>query len=75
MARHYGHTVTGLGPKQPVESVARAIADCVEHPRPEVYPNAKSRALGILSLVAPAFTDRFVRKFARHRDDAARAQS
>jgi short-subunit dehydrogenase len=74
MARHYGHDVTGLGPKQPVEHVARAIADCVERPRPEVYPHAKSRALGILSLVAPAFTDRFVRRFARHRDAAARAQ-
>jgi hypothetical protein len=39
-----------------------------------VYPHAKSRALGILSLVAPAYTDRFVRRFARHRDEAARAQ-
>jgi short-subunit dehydrogenase len=74
MARKYGHEVTGLGPRQPVESVARAIADCVERPRPEVYPHAKSRALGILSLVAPAYTDRFVRRFARHRDEAARAQ-
>ena len=75
MARHYGHHVTGLGPRQPVELVARAIADCVERPRPEVYPHAKSRALGILSLVAPAFTDRFVRKFARRRDAAAGAES
>jgi short-subunit dehydrogenase len=75
MARHYGHEVTGLGPRQPVEHVARAIAECVERPRPEVYPQAKSRALGILSLLAPAFTDRFVRKFARRRDEAARAES
>ena len=74
MARKYGHEVTGLGPKQPVEAVARAIADCVERPRPEVYPHATSRALGILSLLAPAFTDRFVRKFARRRDEAARAE-
>jgi NAD(P)-dependent dehydrogenase (short-subunit alcohol dehydrogenase family) len=74
MARHYGHHVTGLGPRQPVAIVARAIADCIERPRPEVYPHAKSRALGILSLVAPAFTDRFVRKFARHRDAAAGAE-
>lgn len=75
MARHYGHHVRGLGPRQPVEVVARAIAGCIERPRPEVYPHAKSRALGILSLVAPAFTDRFVRKFARHRDAAAGAES
>jgi short-subunit dehydrogenase len=75
MARKYGHEVTGLGPKQPVERVARAIADCVERPRPEVYPHARSRALGIMSLLAPAFTDRFVQKFARRRDDAARAES
>ena len=73
MARHYGHRVTGLGPRQPVDVVARAVAACVERPRPEVYPHAKSRALGILSLVAPAFTDRFVRKFARRRDAAAGA--
>ena len=71
MARHYGHDVTGLGPRQPVQVVARAIAECIEHPRPEVYPHAKSRALGILSLIAPAYTDRFVRKFARRRDAAA----
>jgi short-subunit dehydrogenase len=74
MARHYGHRVTGLGPRQPVDVVARAIAECIEHPRPEVYPHAKSRALGILSLIAPAYTDRFVQKFARHRDAAAHSQ-
>jgi short-subunit dehydrogenase len=74
MARHYGHQVTGLGPRQPVDVVARAIAECIEHPRPEVYPHAKSRALGILSLIAPAYTDRFVQKFARHRDAAAHPQ-
>ncbi|HTI38851.1 MAG TPA: SDR family oxidoreductase [Vicinamibacterales bacterium] len=71
MVRHSGHRITGLGPRQPVELVARAIADCVERPRPEVYPHAKSRALGIISLLAPALTDRFVRKFARRRDAAA----
>jgi short-subunit dehydrogenase len=74
MARHYGHRVTGLGPRQPVDVVARAIAECIGHPRPEVYPHAKSRALGILSLIAPAYTDRFVQKFARHRDAAAHSQ-
>ena len=75
MARHYGQRVTGLGPRQPVDVVARAIAGCIERPRPEVYPHAKSRALGILSLIAPAYTDRFVRKFARRRDAEAGADS
>ena len=67
MARDYGHTVAGLGPKQPVEEVARAIVDAIEHPRPEIYPHAKSRALPILNAVAPAFTDRLMRKYGRRR--------
>jgi short-subunit dehydrogenase len=71
MSRDYGHQVSGLGPRQSVEDVARAIVACVHRPRPEVYPHGKSRALAILSLVAPAFTDRFVRKFGRRRDAAA----
>ena len=68
MARDYGHTVRGLGPKQSVDDVARAIVNCVRRPRPEVYPHAPSRALALLTIVAPAFSDRFVRKFARSRD-------
>jgi NAD(P)-dependent dehydrogenase (short-subunit alcohol dehydrogenase family) len=71
MKRDYGHDVSGLGPRQPVEEVARAIVACVRHPRPEVYPHGTSRALAILSLLAPAFTDRFVRRFGRRRDEAA----
>src|SRR4051812_14632670 len=68
MARDYGHTVAGLGPKQTVDDVARAIVGCVKRPRPEVYPHGPSRALAILNIVAPALTDTFVRKFARRRD-------
>ena len=67
MARDYRHTVEGLGPKQPVEHVARAIVEAIRHPRPEIYPHAKSRALPILNAVAPAFTDRLMRKYGRHR--------
>lgn len=74
MERDFGHAVTGMGPRQPVEIVARAIADCIRRPRPEVYPYAKSRALAMLSLAAPAFTDGFVRKFGRRRDLAANRQ-
>ena len=45
MARDYGHKVSGLGPKQSVDQVAAAIVECLRHPRPEVYPLKKSRAL------------------------------
>jgi short-subunit dehydrogenase len=67
MARDYGHRISGLGPKQPVDDVARAIVGAIERPRPEVYPHAKSRGLTILNALAPGFTDRFVRKFGRRR--------
>lgn len=70
MERDYGYAVRALGPRQHVDEVARAIVRCVQHPRPEVYPHATSRALGILSLVAPSFADRFVRRFGRRRDTA-----
>jgi short-subunit dehydrogenase len=68
MARDYGHAVSGLGPKQSVDDVARAVVRCVHRPRPEVYPHAPSRALALLNVVAPRFTDRFVQKFGRRRD-------
>jgi short-subunit dehydrogenase len=67
MARDYGHTVAGLGPKQSVDHVAGAIVEAIRHPRPEIYPHAKSRALPILNAAAPAFTDRLMRKYGRHR--------
>ena len=68
MTRDYGHHVSGLGPKQSVDDVARAIVRCVRRPRPEVYPHRMSRALTLMNHVAPAFTDRFVQKFGRRRD-------
>lgn len=67
MARDYGYRIAGLGPKQTVDDVARAIADCIRRPRPEVYPHRVSRGLTILNALAPAFTDRFVRKYGRRR--------
>jgi NAD(P)-dependent dehydrogenase (short-subunit alcohol dehydrogenase family) len=68
MRRDFGHTAQGLGPKQMPDDVARAIAACIWHPRPEVYPHRKSRAVAVLNIIAPAFTDRLVRKFGRKRD-------
>jgi len=67
MRRDYGYSVEGLGPRQPVERVAQAILDCLHRPRPEVYPHAKSRALAVLSIVAPGFADRLVQKYGRRR--------
>jgi NADP-dependent 3-hydroxy acid dehydrogenase YdfG len=69
MERDYGHSVSGLGPKQSVDDVARAVVACVRRPRPEVYPHRMSRGLTILNAVAPGLTDRVVRKFGRRRDE------
>jgi short-subunit dehydrogenase len=68
MTRDYGHHVSGLGPRQSVDAVARAIVRCVKRPHPEVYPHTMSRALTLMNHLAPAFADRFVKKFGRRRD-------
>ena len=67
MERDFGHSVAGLGPRQSVDDVARAIVACVRRPRPEVYPHGISRGLTILNAAAPALTDRLVRKYGRRR--------
>ena|SRR5436190_7161304 len=67
MARDYGHRVSGLGPKQSVDDVARAVLGCIRRPRPELYPHALSRGLTVLNALAPGFTDWFVRKYGRRR--------
>lgn len=67
MQRDYGHAVNGLGPKQEADSVAAAVEAAILKPRPEVYPYARSRALAIISVIAPAFTDRIVKKYGRRR--------
>lgn len=68
MERDYGHSASGLGPKQSMDDVARAVVACVRKPVPEVYPYRMSRALAILNAVAPGFTDRMVRKYGRQRE-------
>jgi NAD(P)-dependent dehydrogenase (short-subunit alcohol dehydrogenase family) len=67
MERDYGHTVSGLGPKQSVDDVAASIVGCVRRPVPEVYPHRLSKALTIVNAVAPGFTDTLVRKYGRRR--------
>ena len=68
MKRDFGHAVEGLGPKQTADSVAAAIEAAILKPRPEIYPYAKSRALAILGVLAPRFTDRLVQKYGRRRE-------
>ena len=67
MQRDYGHSVSGLGPKQSVDDVAGAIVDCIRRPVPEVYPHRLSKALAVVNAIAPGFTDRLVRKYGRRR--------
>src|SRR5688572_5980737 len=71
MQRDYGHSVSGLGPKQSVDDVARAVVACIRRPRPEVYPHRASRALAILNAIAPGFTDRLTRRYGRRREVAS----
>ncbi len=68
MARDYGHSVKGLGPKQSADAVARAVVACLHRPAAEVYPLATSRGLTIINALAPGFADRLVRKYGRRRE-------
>ena len=68
MARDYGHSVKGLGPKQSADTVAAAVLRCIRKPVAEVYPHRKSRALTVINAVAPGFADSLVRKYGRRRE-------
>ena len=67
MARDFGHRVSGHGPRQSPDAVARAIVACVRSPRPEVYPMRASWLLALLGVIAPALADRVVQRFGRRR--------
>jgi short-subunit dehydrogenase len=69
MRRDYRQSVSGLGPKQSVDDVARAIVACVRKPKAEVYPYATSRALTVVNAVAPSLTDKVVRRYGRRREE------
>ncbi len=66
--RDFGVQVSGGGPQQSADEVARAVVDCLVSPKPEVYPHRAARGLAILAVLAPAWTDRFVKRFARRRE-------
>jgi short-subunit dehydrogenase len=68
MARDYGHTVRGLGPKQSADVVAAAVVGCIRRPSAEVYPLARSRALTVINAVAPGLADRLVKRYGRRRE-------
>lgn len=65
IARDFGQTVQGHGPKQSADHVARCIARCIVTPRAEVYPYRWAKILSVLSVIAPAQADRLVRRFRR----------
>jgi NAD(P)-dependent dehydrogenase (short-subunit alcohol dehydrogenase family) len=65
--RDFGHDVSGHGPRQSAETVARAIVDCIITPKAEVYPLRKAWWLSVLAVVAPARADRVVQRFGRRR--------
>ncbi|MCC7007930.1 MAG: SDR family NAD(P)-dependent oxidoreductase [Acidobacteria bacterium] len=67
IARDFGHTVRGKGPRQSADVVARAIVRCMVSPRPEVYPYRPAWLLSVLSVIAPAQADRLMRRFGRRR--------
>lgn len=67
IARDFGHTVSGKGPRQTADTVARAIVRCMISPRAEVYPLGWAWWLSVLSVVAPAQADRFIKRFGRRR--------
>lgn len=69
--RDFGREVGAAGPRQSAEAVARAIVDCIVRPRAEVYPYSRAKLLSILSVAAPAQTDRLVHRFRRRSVPAA----
>ena len=69
MERDFGHSVTGLGPRQSMDDVARAIVRGIRRGDVEIYPHGPSRALTVLNAVAPRFTDRLVRRYGRRRTE------
>ena len=63
--RDYGREITGKGPRQTADRVARLIVECVVSPKAEVYTVAKSKWFAVLGVVAPARTDRLAKRFGR----------
>ena len=67
MRRVGGVASRARGPRQRAEQVADAIARGIARPVAEIYPYRMARGLVLLNAIAPAFCDRFVKRFGRHR--------
>jgi NADP-dependent 3-hydroxy acid dehydrogenase YdfG len=67
IARRFGVTVEGRGPRQTADQVAHAIVRALRSRAPEVYPLRRARLLVLLNTLAPGLADRVVRRFARRR--------
>jgi short-subunit dehydrogenase len=65
MTRESGFATEAQGPKQDVSVVADAIARAIERPVAEVFPYRNARLLAVLNAIAPATTDRMVRRWGR----------
>jgi NAD(P)-dependent dehydrogenase (short-subunit alcohol dehydrogenase family) len=65
VTRDFGQDVQPKGPRQSADRVARAITECVVHPKAEVYPYPLAWWLAVLSVTAPGITDRVVRRWGR----------
>jgi len=53
-----------------VEDVAAAMLRCLERPRAEVFPYRPSRAFALMTVLAPAISDRIARRYGRTRVEA-----
>lgn len=65
MAREWGQDVTGAGPRQSPEHVARAMVKALRRPRADVYPFAAARLVAAAATLAPGLADRVAARFSR----------
>jgi short-subunit dehydrogenase len=72
MARDYGYSVSGFGPKQSAAHVADAVVRCLRRPRAEVYPYRASRLLTAMNALAPGLIDRIMKRFGRRRESSVK---
>ncbi len=68
MQRNFGQSVEGLGPRQTADDVANAVARCIASAGRRGLPVSPGLVAGALAtVIAPAWTDRFVQRFDRRR--------
>jgi len=68
MTRAFGAATPATGPRQSVDAIADAIVRCVVSQPPEVFPYRRGRWLALMTALAPAWSDRFMRRFDRRRE-------